>query len=357
MAKNEQDSLKKMKIVHVLKSSIYSGAENVVLTIIRELKGKFDFVYIATDGPIRKKLEQEAVPFILLDKFAKKDLAKALEQCKPDLVHAHDFSATVLCSGIPGGFRLISHLHYDPPWVRSWNLKTLVYAMCYKRIERILAVSENAFDSMAFAKIYRKKLSVVGNPVDGKQIRRLAKKELPKSEGEACDVIFVGRFVKQKNPQRFIRIIHMIKKQFWPDIRVWMLGQGELWEECRQLIQDLELQENIELKGFAENPYAYIRRAHIMCVTSRWEGFGLVVIEANLLGVPVLSTDTSGCREILGKDSWELCKSDEEFVENLMEMNNHPEKYEIWKKWSVGRAEGFDNIGRYMAQMSQIYRK
>lgn len=357
MEKNEQSNLKKKKIVHVLKSSIYSGAENVVLTIIRELKNEFDFVYIATDGPIRKKLEQEAVPFILLEQFTKKDLAKALELCRPDLVHAHDFSATVLCAGISGGFRLISHLHYDPPWVRHWNLKTLAYGMCYKRIERVLAVSENAFDSMAFAKQYRKKLSVVGNPVDGRKIRMLAEKELPESEGEGCDVIFVGRFVKQKNPQRFIRIIHMIKKQFWPDIRVWMLGQGELWEECRQLIRKLGLQENIELKGFVENPYAYIQRAHMMFITSRWEGFGLVAVEANLLGVPVLSTDTSGCREVLGSGSRELCRSDKDFVEKFSDFGKNLLKYEILKKWSLGRAEKLDNIERYMAQMSDIYRK
>ena len=48
----------KLKIAHVLKSSIYSGAENVVLTIMKGLREEFEFLYIATEGPIREKLEE-----------------------------------------------------------------------------------------------------------------------------------------------------------------------------------------------------------------------------------------------------------------------------------------------------------
>ena len=52
----------KLKIAHVLKSSIYSGAENVVLTIMKGLREEFEFLYIATEGPIREKLEEEQIP-------------------------------------------------------------------------------------------------------------------------------------------------------------------------------------------------------------------------------------------------------------------------------------------------------
>lgn len=48
------DRINKKKIVHVLKSSIYSGAENVALTIINSIQDEFDFVYIATEGQLEK---------------------------------------------------------------------------------------------------------------------------------------------------------------------------------------------------------------------------------------------------------------------------------------------------------------
>ena len=348
----------KLKIAHVLKSSIYSGAENVVLTIINGLKDQFDFIYIATEGPIREKLEAEGVSFFLLKRFDRKHLEKALKETVPDIVHAHDFSATVLCAMVPGRFRLISHLHYDPPWVKSWNGKTLCYMLCSRRIETILTVSKNIFQSMVFADKCRGKLQVIGNPVDGKQIRSFAKLPVLRTEEEpGCDMIFVGRFVEQKNPDRFINLVKKVKDRGWLEIRAWMLGEGELLDRCRDLISNLNLQDNIELKGFQSNPYPFILRAKLLCMTSRWEGFGLVAAEANLLGVPVLSTDNSGCREILGEGAPELCRSDEEFLEKIFLLHESPEVYEQWRQRSLARAEQFDNMDRYMETMAAIYRE
>ena len=55
---------RKLRVLHVLKSSIYSGAENVAITIIKQLNNRFEFIYVATDGPIREKLEEEKIPQI-----------------------------------------------------------------------------------------------------------------------------------------------------------------------------------------------------------------------------------------------------------------------------------------------------
>lgn len=348
----------KLKIAHVLKSSIYSGAENVVLTIMKGLREEFEFLYIATEGPIREKLEEEQVPFKLLERFDRKYLSQALNEYQPDIVHAHDFSATVLCAAVPGRFRLISHLHYDPPWVKNWNGKTLCYALCSRRVETILTVSENIFRSMVFAGKCRGKLQVIGNPVDGRQIRNLARLPVLQPEEESgCDMIFVGRFVEQKNPERFIELVKKVKDRGWLEIRAWMLGEGEFLEKCRDLISNLKLQDNIGLKGFQSNPYPLIRQAKLLCMTSRWEGFGLVAAEANLLGVPVLSTDNSGCREILGEGAPELCRSDEEFLEKIFLLHESPEVYEQWRQRSLARAEQFDNMDRYMETMAAIYRE
>ena len=117
-----------------------------------------------------------------------------------------------------------------------------------------------------------------------------------------------------------------------------------------------QLQENIELKGFQKNPYPYIKNAKLLCITSRWEGFGLVAIEANMLGVPVLSTDNAGCSEILGEEAPEICRSDEEFLEKIWLLKHSDEEYSSWKARSVVRGRSFDNIETYMANMACIYR-
>lgn len=354
----------RLKVMHVLKSSVYSGAENVVITIMQQLKDSFEFLYVATDGPVRSILEEREVPFQLVDRFDRGHLKKIAGSFRPDIIHAHDFSATVLCAALPGRFRLISHLHYDPPWAKKWNLKTILYLMCCGKIEKVITVSGKMFDSMVFSDAFRKKQITAGNPIDGARIRRLAEmpvqpsdQKLNQAEQEAhCDIIFVGRFVEQKNPQRFIYLIDKLRRAGWSDVCAWMLGQGELMDSCRKLIQSLQLEQNIILKGFQENPYSYICRAKMMCITSGWEGFGLVAAEASILGIPVLSTDNSGCSEILGDESPELCRTDEEFVEKMMMLHNDSESYRSWKERSLERAVRFDNMERYMQEISRVYR-
>ena len=310
---------RRLKVAHVLKSSVYSGAENVAITIIRSLSSEFECTYIASDGPIRDILEKESITFILLDSFDRRSLSDAVRQCLPDIVHAHDFSATVLCASLKGKFRLISHLHHAPPWVTTWNMRTLVYAACRTRIESMLAVSQKSFDSMVFAKCFQDKMLTVGNPIDAAKIKEMASMTIPDSADRRYDLVFVGRFVEPKNPQRFIRLVAALRDSGCFDIQTCMIG-------------------------FQKNPYPYIKNAKLLCITSRWEGFGLVAIEANMLGVPVLSTDNAGCSEILGEEAPEICRSDEEFLEKIWLLKHSDEEYSSWKARSVVRGRSFDNI-------------
>lgn len=350
------EKVPKMKVMHVLKSSIYSGAENVVISIIKSLAGEFELIYVATDGPIREKLEFEKIPFILLKKFNRKNLKRIIDEQNPHIVQAHDFSATVLCASVGGGFRLISQLHYDPPWVRNWNIKTITYRFCERRIETVLTVSDKIVDSMIFANGFKGKWTAVGNPIDTTNIKRMAEQVNTELSGTTCDFIFVGRFVEQKNPQRFIQLIAELRQNGWKTVRAWMLGTGELLQECEALIARLGLQENVSIKGFQKNPYGYIKYAKVLCITSRWEGYGLVVLEANALGVPVLSTRSAGCSELLGDSAEELCDADEQFLEKMHALCENKDVYASWQQRSLERALEFDNKEKYMSVLSCIYR-
>lgn len=350
--------LRKPVVLHVLKSSIYSGAEHVVITIIKALQQEYEFIYVSADGAIRSRLEQEQIPMELLCEFNRKELRKVIRKYQPDIVHAHDFSASVLCAGISGDFRLISHLHYDPPWVKQWNLKTLAYWSCSLRIHQVITVSQAAFDTMIFSKRLKKKQVTLRNVTDGDRIRAMADLVPEKEESLAsCDVIFVGRFVEQKNPQRFIELIGRLKEEKIPGIRVWMLGDGVLLKECKQLVDKLGLEKAIIFKEFQDNPYFYMKRAKVLCITSRWEGFGLTAAEESLLGGVVVSTRNSGCSEIFGKDAPELCSSDEEFIEKMGRLLTDRDFYEVWRERACQRAEMFEQGDAYMALLTNVYRK
>lgn len=348
----QKNTKRKKKIAHVLKSSIYSGAENVVLTIIRELRDEFDFVYIATDGPIRERLEQEEIPCILLKEFTRRNLARAVKVWKPDIIHAHDFSASVMCATLPGRFRLISHLHYDPPWVRRWNIKTIVYWAISHRMDHILVVSEGANAHFAFAKVLRKKTMIIGNPIDKERIFEMSGAEREKK----YDLLFVGRFVEQKNPQAFIEIVNVLKQE-GVLVNAVMLGTGELKRECENLIQRYELQDSIHLLGFQDNPYSYMKASRILCMTSRWEGYGLVAEEASIIGTPVLSTKTGGVTDIFGENSVELCTSQTDFIQKIKILLSDKDVYAQWCKRIALSQVQFTEQAVYMKDLKSIYEK
>ncbi len=351
---------RKPLILHVLKSSVYSGAENVILTIMRNLSDRFDFIYVAGEGPIRQVLEKEGIPFRLLPRFSVSQVRKAVRTYDPDVVHAHDFSASVLCAAVKGRFRLLSHLHNDPPWTRSWNLRSLAYAACRARIDLLLAVSGRMFQGMVFAGLYRDCLLTIGNPLDGARIRRMAADTTNAGTADgrqaaSCDLIFAGRLEEPKDPLRFIRLVSRLKAEGHSRIKAVMLGDGRMRADCEGLIADLDLEDTIRMEGFQMNPYPRIAAARILCVTSRREGYGLAAAEAGILGVPVVTTATAGSLEIFGENAPELCHGDEEFLEKIKRLLEDGEEYEKWRRRAEMRAETLDNLRDYMLILSEIY--
>lgn len=348
------ENTKKIKVLHVLKSSLYSGAENVAITIIKYLDDAYETAYLAMHGEIEEVLRKEGIHYFLLNKYTRHNISEVIKEYQPDIVHAHDFTATVFCAMIHQPFHLISHLHYDPPWVHNWNLRTVTYWCCKKRIDKVLTVSSDMFQNMVFAKGFAEKIRVVKNPLDIKRIKHNAYNE-PYDGPLNIDVIFVGRLVEQKNPQRFIRLVNALKKEGLYNLYSVMLGDGELRGECMRLIKELGLEGNIQLLGFQSNPYAYMNKSSLLLVTSRWEGFGLVIAEANILGVPVLSTKTSGATEVLGKGAWEICESDEAFIQKAKQLLTDSAQYEVKGAEAKERVRRFSKMEDYMSHITSIY--
>jgi len=84
-----------------------------------------------------------------------------------------------------------------------------------------------------------------------------------------------------------------------------ILGEGEERPNLEALVRELGLEEDVALPGFVENPYKYMKRAAVFVLSSRWEGFGNVLVEAMALGTPVVATDCpSGPAEILEGGKW-----------------------------------------------------
>jgi len=111
-------------------------------------------------------------------------------------------------------------------------------------------------------------------------------------------IIGIGRLTRQKDFGTLIRAFAEVRKRI--PSRLLILGEGEDRRSLEQLCQSLGISDDVDFPGFVVNPHAFLARAAVFVLSSRWEGLGNVLVEALAAGIPVVSTDCpNGPSEIL----------------------------------------------------------
>ena len=119
--------------------------------------------------------------------------------------------------------------------------------------------------------------------------------------------------VPEKRYDVLIKAFEIVEKKI-PEARLMILGDGPLRNQIEVMVPDL-IKDKLEFLGFQNNPYYYMCHASVFALTSDYEGFPNVVIEALACGLPVVSTDCkTGPREIIenGVDGWVVNRGDSE---------------------------------------------
>lgn len=341
---------KKIKILHLLKSNSFSGAENVAITICKNLSDQYEGAYASPKGEISDWLEKDHITYYPMKKFSVKEFKRIINEFQPDIVHAHDFSASVMAAVCKERYKLISHLHNNPPWIRKKSLKTMVYQICKNRLDNILLVSEAIKKEAVFLNENDKCVQVIGNPIDDKEIQ---KKAFAFSV-EPIDLLFVGRMTEQKNPKLFIDIVENMDKKGQKIIAT-MVGNGDLYEECKSYMEKLHISDTIKCEGFLENPYPYMKAAKILLVTSKWEGYGLVAREAMVLGTPVIAMDVGGLHEIFENIPEALWQSEEDMKEKVYKLLTDEKAYAAYHKKISNFQKKMMTLKNYLKKLEDIY--
>jgi glycosyltransferase involved in cell wall biosynthesis len=344
-----------IRILHFLKTGNYSGAEKVAITLISEMKNKYgcEGIYVSLSGNIDDVLEKNGIEHAVIKANTVKEYQRVINRYHPDVIHAHDFGASVIASNTKNHAVMISHLHNNPPWIKKICLRTLMYAYAARKFQKVLVVSQSVLDEYVWKKSFLAKAVVVGNPVDSKKVICLADKEAENIE--KSDVVFLGRFTHQKNPIAFINIISACKSKN-RKIHALMLGQGELYGKCKDKIVQLGLEQNVKQLGFKENPYGYLKKTKVLCVPSVWEGFGLVVVEAFALGIPVVATPVGGMKNLVTDEAGFLSTDEKQLSEEIIRLLTNDAYYRKKSEGALKRAQQLDNIDEYIKTIYGLYK-
>lgn len=179
-------------------------------------------------------------------------------------------------------------------------LNRIIVKKIYKFSAGIIAVSSGVKNDLVLSFGCRpENVQVINNPVDYEKALRLAEREETFVKDYGNYVCAVGRLTKQKRFDLLIEAFSFVT----PDLNLVILGDGEECGKLQKMIVNSGQEERIQLVGFKKNPYPYIKNAEMFVLSSDYEGFPNVLLEALALGKAVVATDCpSGPCDILGAD-------------------------------------------------------
>ena len=192
----------------------------------------------------------------------------------------------------------------------------------YHRAEKVIAVSEALAKKLReYRPRYAQKIIAVNNLIDVAGVREKSL-EMPETvfPKDCFNIVSCGRLAPAKGMDLAIAACAKLVNDGLTDIRWWIVGGGPEETSLRAQIRALGVERYVTLQGMQDNPYSYIRQANLYVQPSRFEAFGLTVLEAQVLAVPVLSTETDGSVELISnKENGWLCQPDAQSIADGVE--------------------------------------
>jgi glycosyltransferase involved in cell wall biosynthesis len=250
-----------------------------------------------------------------------------------------------LLSGRKGKLFLIEHANLSHSIIKSKIENEIYLKFCiritYPFANKVIGVSKGVTeDIIKLGVLNPKKTTFIYNPIT-KYNKSYLKNKIPLFWTD-CDfrILTVGRFVPEKNHKILIKSFNILKKSV-KSIKLVILGDGPLFNETKEYVLKLGLENSILMPGFSLNTESYFTYADLFVLTSKFEGFGNVIVEALSFGIPVVSTNCpNGPAEILenGKYGTLVPLDDEEALAEAMKLNLFKK---IDKEFLINRSNDF----------------
>ena len=233
----------------------------------------------------------------------------------------------------------------------------LVEKLASKLPTKIIAISPHTKGKLiSQLKVPAKKISVIGIGTDISKI-----KKIPLSK-EASDVIYAGRLLSHKNIDILIKSIFIIKKSN-PKIKCIIVGDGPEMSSLKSLASSLNLNKNISFKGFIEkieDVYSLMKSSKVFVLPSTREGFGIVTIEANACGLPVLTVNhpDNGSKDLIidNKNGLVCPLTEKALADNINNIINPNKSNNSMKKGCENQAKEYD-WNNVINQLEEVYQK
>lgn len=312
--------MRKIKILHIAQSN-GGVAEYLKLLIEHMDKDSFEFYLLASKAyeDERQNFEKIGCNLSTIDmkreispKFDLKailSIRRYIKKVSPDIIHLHSSKAGAL-GRAAAMFLKVPIVYNAHGWAFDMEVskkKKLIYVYVEKVLARftdaIVDISEHDKKSQLTYKINPKKYSaVIYNGINIEKYKEKYDEEKLKAElGIPKDAFVMGmvaRISKQKSPESFVEAAKNLKKRLKNSYFI-LVGDGEQREEIEGLIDNYGLKKDFLITGWTNQVAKYISLFNVGVLTSRWEGFGLVLVEYMAAKKPVVAFNSGGIPNVV----------------------------------------------------------
>ncbi len=303
---------KRVRILEVIDSMYAGGAESLLKNFLIEAKKYNDFeIEVCTLYPrniFEEELANNGIKIHNLNlgfKYNPVGVFKILNVIKRenyDIIHVHLFPADIFVAisslFLPKRIKFIFSEHSDYNRRRLIKFFKVIDGFTYSRYDKIVCVSKQVEKALImWCPGTAHKTIVVKNAIP-------ISNRLNFKVNKYYDIIFVGRLGRVKGVDILLKAIQILKEKYHRSLRVAIVGDGSLMNDLKELALQYGINEYIDFLGVRKDVLELMRESSIFVLPSRWEGFGLVLLEAISVGVPVVATKVGGIPEVIedGKD-------------------------------------------------------
>lgn len=309
-----------IKVLFLTQNLGGGGAEKVLVNLVNNLdKDKFDVtVKTIFDGGVNKDKLKPDVKYVCRNKKLRRGISRIYSFVSPktlykDIVGKEDYDIVVaymhgiptrVLLGAPKGVRKIA-------WLHSGDMSKISLFKCFitkrsaikamKKFDAIVGVSQTVSDNFSAYTGIKNNVCTCYNTNETEEIILLAKENVDLSSIKKPIICSVGRFTPEKGFSRLIDISKRLNEEGFTH-SLMLLGDGPLRKDLEQKVNEMGYGD-VYFAGYQKNPYAYMSHADMFVCSSYYEGLSTATTEAVILGLPCVSTDVSGAREILTEDS------------------------------------------------------
>ena len=253
---------------------------------IKQIYKKFKLVFLMKTGLIKNKIIKER----------KKCINK-----KYDVEIAFKDGFCAIFTAYGDSKKKYHWLHTDySMYDCTANYKKL-FIDVFSKFDNIIAISKSV--AKKFNEKYEfKNMKVIYNLINTEKIIEKSKEFEVENDSKKINFISVGRFHNMKGYDRLIDVFARLKNDIdLNNVTLRLIGNGPDFDLVKTKIKENNLEDIVVLEGLKKNPFPYVKNSDVFLMCSKYEPFGLVILEAMVLNVPVLSTEVASINEIMDK--------------------------------------------------------